>query len=124
MFSSRKKPTSWIWLLCIVLLAVRIGGAHLHLCFDGMEPPLAVHAGEPMGHDAHHDEQHSDADLNLLDNGIAKTFAQANIAPALIAALIVLFVRLTSTGTPISIYRPPFFRFIPLRFSSPRAPPR
>lgn len=122
-FSSRKQ-TSWIWLLCIVLLAVRIGGAHLHLCFDGMEPPLTVHAGEQIGHDAHHDEQHTDADLSLLDNGIAKTFAQANITLALLAVFIFLFVRITSTGAPIAIYRPPFFRFIPLRFSSPRAPPR
>lgn len=124
MISSLKKQTGWIWLFCVVLLAVRIGGAHLHLCFDGMEPPLAVHAGEQIGHDDHHGPQHSDADLNLLDSGIAKTFVQVLSAPALLAAIAILVLHIVVRRTPALAYHPPFLRLIPLRFSAPRAPPR
>jgi hypothetical protein len=117
----------WIWLLCIVLLAVRMGGAHLHLCFDGMEPPLAIHAGDIAGHDQpgyeHADTQHVDTDLSLVDDGVAKTI-QLTLLPALLAALLVLCLREIIRSTPASTYSPPLFRFIPSRFSAPRAPPR
>ena len=48
--------------LCIVLLVTRIGGVHLHLCFDGSEPPASVHVldggihhNEPAGEEGHQD---------------------------------------------------------------------
>lgn len=119
-----KKQTSWIWLLCIVFLAVRIGGAHLHLCFDGEEPPFSVHAGESTNHDEHDGIHHADTDLNLLDSASAKTFVKIQYTPALIAALIVLCVHLVVRRLAITTYSPPLFRFIPPRFTAPRAPPR
>jgi hypothetical protein len=29
--------------LCIAILATHVSGAHLHLCFDGGDPPASVH---------------------------------------------------------------------------------
>jgi hypothetical protein len=139
MISRFASHTRWIWLLCIVLLAVRMSGAHLHLCFDGAEPPFAIHAGDIAGHDDflgehgfgndnyaenHADIQHSDTDLSLVDDGLAKTIKLSLFAPALLAALLVLCLRIITRAVPASIYSPPLFRFIPSRFSAPRAPPR
>ncbi|MDB6062917.1 MAG: hypothetical protein JWM78_3020 [Verrucomicrobiaceae bacterium] len=124
MISTFKKHSGWIWLLCFALIAVRIGGAHLHLCFDGMEQPLAIHAGDIAEHDDHSDVPHSDTDLNLVDSGIAKTITQLFHLPALIAAIVLLCLQTVARGIPSATYNPPLFRFIPHRFSAPRAPPR
>src|SRR5690242_12528275 len=122
MISRFASHTRWIWLLCLVLLAVRMGGAHLHLCFDGMEPPLAVHAGDIVEHgdehaSQHHDEnankQHADVDLNLVDNGIAKTIKQIAAMPILLAALIVLCLQGLVRTLPAPAYSTPLFQFIP-----------
>jgi hypothetical protein len=123
-FPSLTKQTAWIWLFCIALLAVRIGGAHLHLCFDGSEPPISVHVGELSAQDEHGGIHHADKDLNLVDSGVAKVFVQVLAAPALIAALVVLCLHIVARSIPVSTYAPPLFRFIPQRFSAPRAPPR
>lgn len=45
-FMIRRSRLHQPWLLvplCALLLVMRVGGAHLHLCFDGSEPPVAVH---------------------------------------------------------------------------------
>lgn len=128
MISRFSPPMRWIWLLCIVLLAVRMGGAHLHLCFDGLEPPLAIHAGDIAGHDGEQldtptDIQHADTDLSLVDDGVAKTI-KLTLMPMLLAALLLLCLRPAMGSSRAAIYSPPLFRFIPPRFSAPRAPPR
>jgi hypothetical protein len=33
-----KTPTRLIWLICITVLVMRVGAAHVHLCLDGREP--------------------------------------------------------------------------------------
>src|SRR5689334_14340036 len=64
--------------LCILVVAMRTAGAHLHLCFDGSEPPASVHFdGDGL---AHHDdehanapaEQHSDVDISLIADALVK----------------------------------------------------
>lgn len=52
-------------LLCLALLMVRVGGSHLHLCFDGTEPPASYHVVDV---DPHHESPganvaHQDADV-------------------------------------------------------------
>jgi hypothetical protein len=51
-----------LWLLgnCI--------GLHGHFCFDGQEPPVSVHMHMEghSPHDHHPDEEHLDADVELL----------------------------------------------------------
>lgn len=70
-------------LLCIglALLFARTGGAHLHLCFDGGEPPRSLHltdANHLLDHhaDTHaqaQDAVHSDLDVPLFDDLLTKT---------------------------------------------------
>ncbi|MFP5307421.1 MAG: hypothetical protein ACLGI7_16570 [Gammaproteobacteria bacterium] len=87
-----------IWLLalsCAVLLSARAGGAHLHLCFDGSEPPVSFHAFD-VG--LHHDEPsaatpHQDADVGVAGGIVAKLLTpDLDVPPVLVAALIGLLV--------------------------------
>lgn len=54
-------------LLCLALIMVRVGGAHLHLCFDGTEPPASYHAFDDSVHHELPDVSvmHQDADVAL-----------------------------------------------------------
>lgn len=61
--------------MCLSLLVVRVAGVHLHLCFDGSEPPLSYHLADSGIH--HADEQeagesHSDRDMTVADDLVAK----------------------------------------------------
>jgi hypothetical protein len=78
-----------LFLLCLTVLFARLGGAHLHLCLDGQEAPLSVHASEPEHSDAHHDDPttHSDQDVSLIDDTLtplSKLFADL---PTLLAVV-------------------------------------
>jgi len=74
--------------LCLALLCPRLGGAHLHLCLDGQDAPVSVHASEPGHGDAHHgDPAHSDQDVSLVSDALtplSKLFADL---PTLLAVL-------------------------------------
>lgn len=59
-------------LLCIAVLVMRVGGAHLHLCFDGSEPPASLHF-EDAGHHPDHHVAHDDVDVSLLADALTKT---------------------------------------------------
>jgi len=61
-------------LLCVTLLMVRVSGAHLHLCFDGKEPPASFHLFD-VG--LHHDTPeasatHQDADVAVTGDLFSK----------------------------------------------------
>ncbi|MBU0795316.1 MAG: hypothetical protein Q8L99_04110 [Polycyclovorans sp.] len=61
-------------LLCVMLLVARVGGAHLHLCFDGGEPPANLHL---MDSGLHHSEpgmtaDHHDVDVAVVGEVLAK----------------------------------------------------
>ncbi len=75
--------------LCALLLLVRVDGAHLHLCLDGAEPPLSLHAVDMQ---LHHEGEvasvpHFDVDLPFpgdasprsLDTGDAPVLASAAV---------------------------------------------
>jgi hypothetical protein len=69
---------------------VRVGGAHLHLCLDGAEPPVSVHL---LDFDAHDRDQglaapHHDVDMASADDATGK-FGKVNFD------LLVLFVAAT-----------------------------
>ena len=65
-----ERPRSGVlpWILCAILLLVRVGGPHLHLCFDGSEPPASFHAFDLAGHHGLPgiDASHDDADIALI----------------------------------------------------------
>jgi hypothetical protein len=72
-------PRFLIALLCIAVLILRVGGAHLHLCFDGSEPPMSMHLGDSGVH--HADEttdyasvadEHADRDVLIGADALVK----------------------------------------------------
>lgn len=113
---------SWLLtLLLVALLTVRIGGAHLHLCFDGNEPPASLHL---LDDGAHHEENtvsapHNDVDLSVIDEALTKVGKASwdlpvlAIAATLLLALLVIPARIVPrhvvppTLSPLYLLRPP-----------------
>lgn len=125
MISRFRRHSSLLWLLCIVLLAARVSGAHWHLCNDGNEPPRAVHAWDSAIDDKT-EPGHNDTNLNLVDDGLAKIFDKAVDMPALLAAVALFCVLVLPRRTAVLIpYLSTFFPPPIPRFSAPpRAPPQ
>jgi len=68
-------------------------GLHGHFCFDGQEPPVSVHVhldGQST-HDHHPEEEHLDADVDLLQMVIAK-LSKVDPGLMLLAVLLLLLV--------------------------------
>ena len=63
-----------LWIAAIAVLAVRVSGAHLHLCEDGREQPVAVHMLDAPGQ--HHGDEaeadHKDRDLDISGPALLK----------------------------------------------------
>lgn len=67
-------------LLCAMLLVTQVRGAHLHLCFDGGEPPASLHL---LDDGVHHyvpgmGEEHQDADIAVAGEVLVK-FAKLSL---------------------------------------------
>ena len=95
-------------LLCLALIMVRVGGAHLHLCFDGTEPPASYHAFDDG---VHHElpelsVMHQDADVALSGDMSSKPGKSAGDIYVLLFAAVVAWTLLR----------------LPRRFVSPRPP--
>lgn len=86
------KPSTKIWLIALLaatLLTLRVGGAHLHLCMDGSEPPAALHFEGPDHNDDHHPGSvHDDVDVPLVADAITKISKLGLDLPALLAVLL------------------------------------
>jgi hypothetical protein len=79
----------WAWISAVAVLFAGITNAHahVHLCFDGQEPPASVHLSGTSGHHdgvrpadqidgfGHYagDADHDDVDLDLANPALAKT---------------------------------------------------
>jgi len=118
--------------LAVFFASVTNAHAHMHLCFDGQQPPVTIHGAqadvhygdEHLGNQHESDQQncHGDLDLDLDTDGLAKSFKPdlPAIAPhnacALAISTLVVVAPITSagdaTGTDPPHTRPP-----------PRAPP-
>jgi hypothetical protein len=128
MIRSRLFVRACITLLCITILVMRVGGAHLHLCMDGTEAPVSVHLSADAGLDnasigvgkAHHDQ-----DVSLSGEVLAKKMDTALQLPALLAGLIVLFFVPLLVVTVVSRDRTSLLHPIPIfRIRPPlRGPP-
>ena len=114
-------------LVCATLVALRIAGAHLHLCFDGSEPPVALHVGESGGH---HGEElagftHSDRDVNVSGDYLSKKLgATVDLGALCLVLALLLFIIQLRTSPPI--YRLPRVarRALTHGLPPPRGPPR
>lgn len=119
----RCPPRPWLLtLVCVALLFAPLGGAHLHLCLDGSEPPASLHVTDSGHHADHRDDRaHDDRDVSLVGDALTKSGKSGFDLPLLLAALwlvTVLFARLRITAAAASPQRaasPPRFCRPPLR---------
>ena len=69
----------WTWpaALAVLFAGLTNAHAHVHYCFDGREPPAAVHLVDSMDHDhevpGHSDgDEHDDLDVDVSNQALAK----------------------------------------------------
>lgn len=101
-------PTWLVWTLLVAILATRVSGVHLHLCFDGQQPQISVqsgHAGMDEPGITHADD---DKDVSLVGDALVKNFNHAGVLPTLLAAAVLLFIlgSLRQVGFPGFFSRP------------------
>jgi hypothetical protein len=127
MFASRPHRSVWIWLVIAAVLTGRFEGAHLHLCFDGSEPPAAVHMADGADHDDAHraETQHVDQDVDLSGATLVKKVMDGVDAPVVFAAALLFLLPVVTQ----SFVRPaPLLHPLPTRLFAfdppPRGPPR
>jgi hypothetical protein len=99
----------------ILVVMMRTGGAHLHYCFDGSEPPVSVHWQNDVDH--HHvghaadkpavasQVEHSDVDVLLSDDAPIKKSTPDLDLIALVLALPILFALLSIIRSYASDFR-------------------
>jgi hypothetical protein len=101
MLRSRSFLRIWITLISLAVMVMPVSGAHLHLCFDGGEPPATFHAVEDGS--AHDDEAatgaHDDKDISLQDAALAKKQDRSFDLPAALA--VAAFVMRLPVTTPV-----------------------
>jgi hypothetical protein len=74
--------------LTLAVAAMPVSGAHLHLCFDGGEPPTSYHAMSDAGEAAHNAPDglsHHDCDISAQSGLLAKKAGSAFDLPGLVS---------------------------------------
>lgn len=91
MFRGHAQSKFFIALLCIFVVMMRVGGAHVHFCFDGSEPPATVHMDSDEG--LHHADEgaHTDLDVSLSGDTLIKKF-DLNLQSLLLLAAAILLI--------------------------------
>jgi hypothetical protein len=93
-------------LLAVSLLVTRIGGMHLHLCLDGGEAPVAMHAADGGIH--HGDEQavpsHNDRDVDLADASFGKIGSDDAGGALLWAYVAFVFIRTPRSSRRVPVH--------------------
>ena len=90
-----RDPRRQAWLLtllCVPLLLGRVGGAHLHLCLDGKEPPSSFHLFDNGLHHGLSDMAvpHQDMDVAASGDLLSKGKFEFDLPLALLAAFFLL----------------------------------
>lgn len=84
-----------------LLLALRFGDAHLHLCFDGQEPAATMHVLDTgPEHSPAVSGTHVDENIEMSADGLTKP-SKLDIPPLLVAgflALLLIFARPSVPG--------------------------
>jgi hypothetical protein len=125
---SSNKRRLVVALVCVALVAMRIGGAHLHLCLDGSEPPITLHMSDSGLH--HTDEPagitHSDQEVLIgADALVKKSFSDFELPLIAFAFVLLLFMFARTRDLLPDFFAPP--RLSPARahLRPPlRGPPR
>ena len=87
-----KLSPAFAFIALALWLLANWAGAHGHYCFDGQEAPVSVHMDVMGDHPEHHaDEEHQDADVEMLPSVIAK-LSKIDVSLVLLAVLSLLLV--------------------------------
>jgi hypothetical protein len=113
----------WILGFAVATFAfARLAGAHVHLCFDGAQEPLALHTAGTADVDDHRAESPclNDVDVDPVGDGLSKIAKSDLPAVAIVAAVRVAFIgqtRATAMEDHSARLPQPLRRFIvpPLR---------
>lgn len=83
-----------LWIFAIAFMAMRMSGAHVHLCGDGQEAAASVHFIDSSPHHPEEEDaaDHQDRDLKLSDAAIFKKNDTGGDLMPLVLALILLLV--------------------------------
>jgi hypothetical protein len=120
----------WTWLTGVAWLFAALTNAHghVHYCFDGQEPPAAVHLVDSTHHDHElpgHDSsgsEHDDLDIDLPNQALAKVCKLD--APAMAPTLTYIFTFDAPSGTaPIAYHAAPPAPDPHFILPPPRGPP-
>ncbi len=109
-----------LW-LALTFVGAQLMGAHLHLCFDGSEPPATLHVADTDHHADHHtSDAHDDLDVSAFGEAIAKLGQLQLDLPVILLAVLLLPLLLGGRhGLPAERPRPfvspPLFLRPPLR---------
>jgi hypothetical protein len=103
MLLSRRTVRGCLLLVCVTLLITRVAGNHLHLCFDGSEPPVSFHTMDMPDHHAEEELEHDDQDIGLPEMTLAKLAFLLDFV--LLAAVAIGFINFI----PNQRIRPEFF---------------
>jgi hypothetical protein len=75
------KRWGWVAALAVLFAGLSNAHAHVHFCFDGQEPPAAVHLADGLDHTHTHahahthpenGDAHDDLDLDVPNKALAK----------------------------------------------------
>lgn len=111
-------------LLCVALLVVRVGGAHLHLCFDGGEPPVSLHLMDDAAHTGPGMQSgHQDMDVALAGEAFAKTAKLGLDLPILLIAALLAWSLFQAPRPSVPGYRLPLISAVHFLRPPLRGPP-
>jgi len=97
---------AWLLVVCVALLATRIADGHLHLCFDGQEPPISLHAAVEAPHHGEDSAAHADRDVALSKAALAKSTPAGLDADALLFISVVWSLPLASVKHQLPVATP------------------
>ncbi|MET0532853.1 MAG: hypothetical protein ABW171_01400 [Steroidobacter sp.] len=114
-----------LWTVVLAVLAVRLSDTHLHLCFDGQEPPASVHLADAS---VHHDEDHGDESAHAdqdIDPFIGTVVKSDDDTQPLLAFIVGALLTIdlippdpavpAFNREPLTVSDPPFYLRPPLR---------
>ena len=84
-------------IVCVAMVVLRVGGLHVHMCFDGSEPPMSFHVEDSGVHhldEAGAGEAHEDREMALApDVAVKKPFGDFDLSVlAAFSALLLFFI--------------------------------
>jgi hypothetical protein len=107
------KHWTWLTALAVSFAGLTNAHSHVHYCFDGQEPPAAVHLVDSTDHEhevpGHHsdDADHDDLDLDIPNQALAKACKHDSPALAAVLAWTMTFESLPRDALAESVDLPP-----------------